>query len=549
MTKDLANQGLADIGTPSRENMNYDANGKLGGCYKGTGIIYHLEEELLGDNKWSIMAWVKASSWGTANNIILCKNVDSTTNCQFYFSIINGTSLHLWINGPEIAAKGFDFTGDVWHHIAATYDGLNYAMYIDGSNVASGTCSNAFSTGRNNLGIGCRSTNASGTTQTGGISDLCLNDVRIYNHALTPKEIKILSEGLVVHYPLSREGFGQDNLLADTDFDGEPKKYVLTHGTEGGFRFEITTLERGAQYTLSCKLRGSANINLYLISSGGNIAFNFIKRDELSDTDYKHFDITFPTRDDRDISQLYICTRYGSNNSSVGDWFEIEPNSLKVEKGDKATPWTPNPADEEYEKLGLDSGVVHDVSGFQNNGTITGSLTVDSDTPKYWVSTYFSGNDYFHLTAPTDEIKTVSLWVKWDVIPSGQSIIFVDYGSKLGLGLMSTGILCGTQGPGNYKTYDKSGLVSDTWYHFVVVNDGADASSTTRKLYINGAEQTPKSNVSNWSFTINELQIGKRSTTNDGFKGWLSDFRAYATPLSQSDILDLYNSGSPGGGL
>ena len=66
--------------------------------------------------------------------------------------------------------------------------------------------------------------------------------------------------------------------------------------------------------------------------------------------------------------------------------------------------------------------------------------------------------------------------------------------------------------------------------------------TTTRKLYINGVEQTATSNVSNWTFAINELQLGKRSTTSDGFIGKLSDFRAYATALSASDVKSLYQN-------
>ena len=192
---------------------------------------------------------------------------------------------------------------------------------------------------------------------------------------------------------------------------------------------------------------------------------------------------------------------------------------------------------------GINDNIEYDVSGYQYNGTKSGATyTYIADTPKYNVSTHFTGTNYIFLPSPSNEIKTISLWVKWDTIPSGQSVVFVDYQSKLGFGLMSSGILCGTSGPGNFYTFSKTGLVANIWYHFVIVNEGT-ASSTTRKLYINSIEQTATSNTSNWSYGVNQLQIGKRSTTSDGFIGSLSDFRAYTTPLSASDVAELYNVG------
>jgi hypothetical protein len=38
------------------------------------------------------------------------------------------------------------------------------------------------------------------------------------------------------------------------------------------------------------------------------------------------------------------------------------------------------------------------------------------------------------------------------------------------------------------------------------------------------------------------MQIGKRSTSSDGFVGYLNDFRAYATALSAEDIAELYHT-------
>lgn len=142
---------------------------------------------------------------------------------------------------------------------------------------------------------------------------------------------------------------GGRNLLPDTDFDGASKRYEKLEGytTEGGFHFYTTNqINSGETYTLSAKIRGNANIVFYEIASvGGNKSHFWIKRSELSENNYNKFVITFTVDDTRTFSDAYICTQWGDANTLTGDWFEIEPKSLKLEKGNKATDWTPAPED------------------------------------------------------------------------------------------------------------------------------------------------------------------------------------------------------------
>lgn len=64
-----------------------------------------------------------------------------------------------------------------------------------------------------NLQIGDIATHNNGRYLWTG--SLC--DVRIYNHALSSREAKELSKGLVLHYPLNRGGFGGDNICKIRD--------------------------------------------------------------------------------------------------------------------------------------------------------------------------------------------------------------------------------------------------------------------------------------------------------------------------------------------
>ena len=213
LIKDLRQQGVLNTPGFSLNAFTQEAGGKLGQyCYTDRGIIHFTEDFLA--NSWSLACWVKSTSWSANNDIILCKNSSESTSSQFYLSIINGASFNLGINGGSSNGAGtysYTFSTNTWYHVAATYDGTNYAMYINGNKVKSGTCTTAKPTGLLNLGIGCRSTNAGGTASTGNANKR-LNDVRVYDHALSQMEVKELSKGLVLHYPLDRNGWGQENL-------------------------------------------------------------------------------------------------------------------------------------------------------------------------------------------------------------------------------------------------------------------------------------------------------------------------------------------------
>ena len=167
---------------------------------------------------------------------------------------------------------------------------------------------------------------------------------------------------------------GGRNLLPDTDFGGTSKKYIVPDGVvegsggEGGFQFTPTTqIESGIEYTLSLRMRGVAKVNFYELNTGGNVPHLIAKRSDLSETDYKKISLTFVVSTDRTFQQVFICTAWGQ--SATGDWFEIEPKSLKLEKGNRATDWTPAPED-------VDAGIANVQTGVDSlNDTVFGEQT------------------------------------------------------------------------------------------------------------------------------------------------------------------------------
>lgn len=116
-------------------------------------------------------------------------------------------------------------------------------------------------------------------------------------------------------------------------------------GTEIGYRCNAITqnIKGGETVTAQAMLRGSANVNFYFIMEGGNEKVRAINKDDASPDEYKKCVAVFTIPKEKILYGLYVVTAWGQTD--VGDYFEIMEKSLKLEKGNKVTDWTPAPED------------------------------------------------------------------------------------------------------------------------------------------------------------------------------------------------------------
>lgn len=546
LTKDLHNQGLANVSITNNGATYSSTGGKLGGCYSFDGSNDNLAytPNVDGLETFSIALW-------------LCPTTSTPTGA--FFSLERDTYWQVTFNGVNVGIRddsiGWNgtrknyssgtYTANIWTHLAVTYNKGILKIYRDGNLLSTNTVGGTkLNTGINNARVGS-------AVQDGYYYAGKINDVRFYNHCLSEKEIKKISRGLILHYPLNKRGLGNENLLANTDFNGTSKKYTLTSGSEGGFTYTPTeTIVANTEYIVSCRLRGNANMNLYKLCTGGNEALNWINRSQLSTTEYRPFSIVFTYPSNKTLNQIYICTRYGTASSQVGDWFEIEPYSLKLEIGNKVTPWCPNTSDTLYSSMNLNSSTIYDYSGFNNNGEITGTLGVNSDSPKYNCSTSFpSGANFIRAGrgAMVNDSITVNLWAKWSTwgnpisctegggwnFENGSSSIrFPVYVSGVGYKLAESGVAPGT--------------LANQWHMLTGTFD-----KTNVKIYIDGILKGitatgstngigyPSNNV---IFVAAESAGNNTTPESNAFVGNISDVRIYATALSATDVLSLYQN-------
>ena len=214
----LNNKGLSDIEV-TNNGATVNNNGKIGKCYEfniassqsGTkymGLSKNVSSLFQSGSSFSLACFVKVSGDLYSNG---CGVIESAVYKSSGFSLdlrklANGKcrlGMKLANNGEEQEwASGVDIDKNIWYHICGTFDSVSnkLSMYLDGSLCATLTVTNLSSPwiAANTpirIGIG---------TQGGWAYTLpgYLNDVRIYNHCLSPKEVHEVAKGLVLHYKL-----------------------------------------------------------------------------------------------------------------------------------------------------------------------------------------------------------------------------------------------------------------------------------------------------------------------------------------------------------
>jgi len=284
------------------------------------------------------------------------------------------------------------YIANTWTHIAITYNKGILKIYRDGSLLSTNSVGGTkLNTEINNARIG--SAVQSGYYHAGKISD-----VRIYDHCLSPMEVKQISQGLILHYPLNRQGLGQENLFhwsnnatGITLYDYQ-NKGSFTQFTNS-LTFDPSTTV-GKKYTISFWAKspnGTTPLSLYN-SNGKPKYFNFSTTlTNTLGTEWQFFKYTVTN------------TQYTGSNASTdtniwrrieiyaSNQMKVQVKQIKVEEGDIATPWCPNSADTLADTMDINSTTEYDCSGFCNNGIKNNSPMYSSDTAKYTVSTHVDG--------------------------------------------------------------------------------------------------------------------------------------------------------------
>ena len=191
------------------------------------------------NQNFSIEAWVKRKT-GLGGEIV--SRYNHGVSGQFTLKIeSNGDVYFLREVDPYYLVCSNAISENIWHHIAATYDGTTMKIFVDG--VLSGSMSSGSVSGTANtekILIGARLELNSGANFFNGDMD----EVRIWNVARTQAEIQAnmniellgTETGLVAYYPFNQGVAGGDNTAISTVTDKTANAIngTLTNFTKNG---------------------------------------------------------------------------------------------------------------------------------------------------------------------------------------------------------------------------------------------------------------------------------------------------------------------------
>lgn len=552
----LENKGLDGNIIVTNNNATVNNNGKIGKCYYFNGSAQYLQlSETLGDiysGDFSWAVWLKPED--DTRGIIISEYA-STGGFNVAFELLANRVIRVYWNGAPDISTGVSIEKDKWSHVTITKKDDTIKVYVNGElkTTRTQTLSDRSSTSKIRIGDDYR-----GGTSVSYMG--YMNDVRIYDHALSLKQVQQIAKGLILHYKLDNNGMGGENLLLNSygtivdktnNASGSRTEYFAWNVGSSYININETT-----QVTISFDLYMHVNdfsvysgaLSIYNTNNKGPVQLNtvsycFKDEYEIGDTIDKRisFTTTLVPRSDATKTDNFIefYTGYGSNN-----FYKI--SNVKLQLGNKATSWCP--AKSEL----IDNNIIYDSSGYQNDGTIIGNIQSISDSPKYAASAYINSGDVDYIISqdvignPEDAI-TMNIWFKsLNVTPGSNYHELFNFATSpdyFEFAIYKTGYfrqgmrINGTR----YVINGGSNLLDGNWHMLTATYDG-----TYIKRYIDG--KVILNMTQNVSGTLNgangKFLLGHYGSNTSYYtkEAYLSDARIYATALSAEDIKELYQT-------
>jgi len=553
--------GHGNHGTNSGASLTTDRHGQSNGAMSFGGGNYincgNNENLNLGDVEGSWGGWIYIPSDISSNKIIWNKGPITATNptgSYFNYCFANGDIGFYVIttNGStNIRTALYANTNlGTWHHIFNVFKNQHLYAYIDGDEVTSGaTTYPTIRTNTNHLMIGGDSPHFYGSIQ----------DVRIYNRALSSGEVKKLYEiykpkfsvgsankGLVGHWPLRPEGekVGIET-VTDGDMENDPvnnwnayrANLTLTkysgdkHFGSYSLKAEASSVAAtnystqsgvvvipGKRYSLSGWMKSDSSASedkvqfaIYDESNSSWIYERTIDNYE-SHVDWNKFQYNFVAPSGCSYIRVYVCVY---NNTGIGYFDDISVKPLETADS------TPN----------SNHGEIYGAEIRNHGGSFNGS----SD---------FVGNIDLGDTTTTE--LTQIYWIKKDALSDVHRLTST---SPFDAGFSTSAFFVHTHsssGTDNNIPYGSLGITVGKWHMIAITKETSSINQV--KVYLDGELELTGNliNAANGIMTLSGFSIGNSSASWDG---QISDVLIYDRALSADEVLELYQGADVAGAI
>lgn len=559
----LDNQGLASVAVEQSGGTEAYNAGKIGQALQCAGNSFYNISPITIGNEATIAWWEKTSVaakvpftlvtdassygltvWGSNSTHIYTLNTGDGANDPFKNGTNNVTSIY---DGK-------------WHHFAVTFGNSVAKLYIDGAYAGTAQTFKSPSATAKTLRLAGGSNNAHSYDFNG-----MLNDFRVYDYCLSPKEVRELSRALVVHYKLDENCQVMDNCYTNPTFNSSSQAARWSHrASVGSGSYSQNTnkdfiFNKSNTYSHKISYTGDGYYLCYQspeFAGGYRSVQAIVKLSDGSEPDSTKIRFRWnagvgtapPTQYYSLGDGFYLLKVDGFRQSGSNDLVGIRINSGITAYISEA--YLENDRKVCSDILDASPTVITDRSGYGRHAARMTPLIMEVDSPRYDLCVANSENYPLRATFdfPQTSGLTVACWVNmatWGWQGSGvfsttgqiastptdyNSTTFNHYDGYIrmrGTNGTTYGIACPTI----------SDIPVNGWHHVALTHDGSQAN-----LYIDGVLKRTM-NVPTPLVAFKRLYLGTSFAggTNRACQGKWSDFRMYATALSAEDIKELYS--------
>jgi hypothetical protein len=369
---------------------------------------------------------------------------------------------------------------NTWSHLAVTYDGATIVLYVNGVQVSSLARTGNILSSTSPLQIG-------GDSFYQQYFNGTIDEVRIYNVALTPAQIQV-----DMNMAITQTSTAPSNLAATASANQVILNWTAPTDNVGVTEYMVERCQ-GVGCTSFAQIATPTGTTYSDTGLAANTGYSYRVRA----TDAAG-NLTAYSNAASVTTTSWLVAAYGFN------------------EGTGAT--------------------VTDASGNGNTGTITNATWT---TGKYGSALAFNGTNALvtindsaslHLTTA----MTLEAWVnpgpvtdEWeDIIYKGTDNYYLEATSS-----KSVPAGAGTFGTADVGTYGTAALQQNAWSHLAVTYDGA-----TVVLYVNGVQVSSLAQAGNILSSNNPLQIGGDSFYQQYFNGTIDEVRVYNVALTAAQI-------------
>jgi hypothetical protein len=538
------NASLIDLTKSSTVTSTGDntsvSTGKIGYANNKTSGAYITNITLIPES-FSIGMWARhnGTNWVTSDclfgtrvgndGFMLYRNSGDVANYyRAYFWYVNTANTVVGYNTwPGIS----NVPSDAWFHVAMSrHSDGRLELYLNGVNVYSGTPPSDFKSWHNNGVQLAFHGQGNGSGYTDG--NYSFNDIRLYDHAISIKEVKDLFKAKILQYTFNQLQEPTTNVASVTLFPYTPYNTLVRTGQNLTF-----TMVGGSALYLTVHNGTDYNGNIithsgYMYRNGNPHTLPYDRANTYHTVPAIKFYFDpvsgyFEIVENCNAASIWLFhTPSGANGGDI-----IQINDYQVEIKEYATPIV----------VGSRTGMVNDASGFGNMATLS-----ESSTPQ-WISDGRLGNGAYKFDGVSGtkiditssygvfDYYTISFWVNRSAasrmsISSKVNTNFYWYGDNSWRYTHSSGA-------GEYY-YPKSVSIPDgVWGHYCVTYDGGAV-----RVYRNGVFEGQQATTGSANFT-NGFMLGDWvGGVGYTFNGSIDDVRIYSSTLSDTEVLALTNT-------